>query len=232
MDIEKKYDYAKKAAIAAAGGAIAAGAHALSKKGGALMLDSLQAGEDMPAQEMEAYNGEYGMTDEGSAADMGQETAGQEMVAPSPVSLDDLSFGEAFRAARQVCGGGGGVFEWHGNYYNTYTKNEYEQLTEDDMDNLYDIYKQIANGDTDKLISSLGRTITTECTRQTTASLEEMLEEVYADSGTEDNCYNDQAQDSDYDDSDTYDEDMEDLDDQDSSFSSELDDIDFNNLYS
>lgn len=41
---------------------------------------------------------------------------------------DDMSFGEAFATARQAVGGGG-VFHWRGNVYNTYTKEEWNAMT-------------------------------------------------------------------------------------------------------
>ena len=41
---------------------------------------------------------------------------------------DDLSFGEAFAAARAEVGPGG-VFHWHGGIYNTYTADEWNAMT-------------------------------------------------------------------------------------------------------
>lgn len=41
---------------------------------------------------------------------------------------DDLSFGEAFAAARAEVGSGG-VFHWHGGIYNTYTADEWNSMT-------------------------------------------------------------------------------------------------------
>ena len=41
---------------------------------------------------------------------------------------DDMSFGEAFAAARNEVGAGG-VFEWHGQIYNTYTAEEWNGMT-------------------------------------------------------------------------------------------------------
>lgn len=41
---------------------------------------------------------------------------------------DDMSFGEAFAAAREEVGPGG-VFEWHGNLYNTYSAAEWEAMS-------------------------------------------------------------------------------------------------------
>ncbi len=44
---------------------------------------------------------------------------------------DNMSFGEAFAAARAEVGTGG-VFEWHGNLYNTFTAEEWDQMTTED----------------------------------------------------------------------------------------------------
>lgn len=41
----------------------------------------------------------------------------------------NLSFGEAFAAARAEVGAGG-VFHWHGRTYNTYTENEWENMSD------------------------------------------------------------------------------------------------------
>ena len=41
---------------------------------------------------------------------------------------DEMSFGEAFATARQAVGGGG-VFHWRGNVYNTFTKEEWNAMT-------------------------------------------------------------------------------------------------------
>lgn len=41
----------------------------------------------------------------------------------------DLSFGEAFAAARAEVGAGG-VFHWHGRTYNTYTESEWENMSD------------------------------------------------------------------------------------------------------
>lgn len=43
---------------------------------------------------------------------------------------DDMSFGEAFAAARAEIGPGG-CFEWHGNVYGTYTVDEWNHMTEE-----------------------------------------------------------------------------------------------------
>lgn len=44
---------------------------------------------------------------------------------------DDISFGEAFAAAREQVGPGG-VFEWRGNVYNTYSEEEWEAMSPED----------------------------------------------------------------------------------------------------
>ena len=43
---------------------------------------------------------------------------------------DDMSFGEAFAAARAEVGPGG-VFHWHGGIYNTYTADEWNAMSTD-----------------------------------------------------------------------------------------------------
>ena len=45
---------------------------------------------------------------------------------------DDMSFDEAFAAAREEVGPGG-VFEWHGNVYNTYLNSEWDAMTPEEQ---------------------------------------------------------------------------------------------------
>ncbi|MCD7721737.1 MAG: hypothetical protein LUI09_05860 [Prevotellaceae bacterium] len=45
---------------------------------------------------------------------------------------DSMSFTEAFNEARQEVGPGG-VFEWHGNLYNTYTSDEWNSMSHDEQ---------------------------------------------------------------------------------------------------
>lgn len=52
---------------------------------------------------------------------------------------DDLSFGEAFAAARAEVGPGG-VFHWHGGIYNTYTVDEWNAMT---IDQKHDFAQQV-----------------------------------------------------------------------------------------
>lgn len=49
-------------------------------------------------------------------------------VAVATTVNDDMSFGEAFAAARADVGSGG-CFEWHGNLYSTYTAEEWDSMT-------------------------------------------------------------------------------------------------------
>ena len=46
---------------------------------------------------------------------------------------DDMSFSEAFTAARNEVGSGG-VFEWHGNIYSTFTEDEWNGMTAEQRD--------------------------------------------------------------------------------------------------
>lgn len=63
-----------------------------------------------------------------------EENTGDELgqaVTPANVPIaevsDDMSFGEAFAAARAEVGAGG-VFRWHGNLYNTFTAEEWDAM--------------------------------------------------------------------------------------------------------
>ncbi|MBD5227674.1 MAG: hypothetical protein HDS67_06485 [Bacteroidales bacterium] len=76
-----------------------------------------------------------GMTDEASAA--GPDNHREELSNPEWVDdqikvatsvNDDMSFGEAFAAAREEVGPGG-CFEWHGQVYGTYTADEWKAMT-------------------------------------------------------------------------------------------------------
>ncbi len=58
--------------------------------------------------------------------------------APFASGIDDsMSFNEAFATARDDVGGGG-FFEWRGNTYGTYLKEEWDSLTEADKDDYWD----------------------------------------------------------------------------------------------
>ena len=61
---------------------------------------------------------------------------------------DDMSFNEAFAAARAEVGGGG-AFVWHGNVYNTYTADEWNAMTDEQREAFGDNFlSQAANIDT------------------------------------------------------------------------------------
>lgn len=61
-----------------------------------------------------------------------EEDAAAEELTPANVPVanvsDDMSFGEAFAAARADVGAGG-VFMWHGNLYNTYVAEEWDAMS-------------------------------------------------------------------------------------------------------
>lgn len=69
-------------------------------------------------------NQDYGNHNDGSA---NPEWVDDQMHVASSVS-DDMSFGEAFAAARAEVGSGG-CFEWHGNVYGTYTAEEWNHMS-------------------------------------------------------------------------------------------------------
>ncbi len=59
---------------------------------------------------------------------------GTEVVPPTSTN-ESVSFGQAFSTARRELGVGG-VFEWNGNKYTTYTEDEWAQLKEQDKEQL------------------------------------------------------------------------------------------------
>lgn len=62
---------------------------------------------------------------------------------------DDLSFADAFNAARAELGPGG-VFTWRGNVYNTYTEEEWRAMTEEQQDEFAeDVNPEISPADVD-----------------------------------------------------------------------------------
>lgn len=50
---------------------------------------------------------------------------------------DEMSFSEAFASAREEVGAGG-IFEWKGNSYNTYTKEEFDRMTDEEQGDYVD----------------------------------------------------------------------------------------------
>ena len=71
-----------------------------------------------------------GLAESAFAAQSGEVTPALSPLSVAEVS-DDMSFGEAYAAARgQV--GPGGVFEWRGNVYNTYNAEEWDAMSPED----------------------------------------------------------------------------------------------------
>ncbi len=71
-----------------------------------------------------------------------EESNNENVVIPDNVPIaesvnDDMSFSEAFAAAREEVGAGG-VFEWNGNMYNTYTAEEWEDMTPEERSEFSD----------------------------------------------------------------------------------------------
>lgn len=86
-----------------------------------------------------------------------QEEVTAETVQEGAVVNDDMSFGEAFAAARAAYGSGA-VFEWHGNTYNTYTREEVEaqeggQYAEVVDDVPVEVVEVDVAGDTDEVLA-------------------------------------------------------------------------------
>ncbi len=69
---------------------------------------------------------------EGGEANQHPDWTDGEVPVASSVS-DDMSFSEAFAAARTEVGSGG-VFEWHGNIYSTFTEEEWNGMTAEQRD--------------------------------------------------------------------------------------------------
>ena len=92
----------------------------------------VSAGEmDLSTLGMDALDGGdegLGESDEG----LGMNLSDGEIPVASSVS-DEMSFSEAFAAAREEVGAGG-VFEWNGNVYNTYYAEEWENMSEEEKD--------------------------------------------------------------------------------------------------
>lgn len=70
---------------------------------------------------------------EASTEEVQQASDAQETTLPVAQMHNDLSFGEAFAAARAEVGPGG-VFIWHGGIYNTYTADEWNAMTPQQKD--------------------------------------------------------------------------------------------------
>lgn len=57
---------------------------------------------------------------------------------------DEMSFGDAFAMARQEVGAGG-IFQWKGNTYGTYYKEEWENMTKEDKNEFAQSYQKTDN---------------------------------------------------------------------------------------
>lgn len=92
--------------------------------------EALENAEVLMSEEVVAVEEQAGV-----APDYSQQSEPAVSVAqaePVPVAsavTDDMSFSEAFAAARSEVGPGG-VFEWHGNTYNTYYKDEWDAMSD------------------------------------------------------------------------------------------------------
>jgi hypothetical protein len=88
---------------------------------GILMGAGLLYGGQVTARELDKPDGttEEPVTEDAQASDGGLQVA---------ATHDEMSFGEAFAAARAEVGPGG-VFHWHGGIYNTYTAEEWNSMT-------------------------------------------------------------------------------------------------------
>lgn len=58
---------------------------------------------------------------------------GEANATPEAQNHDEMSFDEAFAAARNEVGAGG-IFRWHGRYYGTYTKDEWQNMSQAEKD--------------------------------------------------------------------------------------------------
>lgn len=85
----------------------------------------------MSAEEREEYNDHFIWASEGHSAI--DSTANTDITASKAISMatcvdDNMSFSQAFAAARAEVGTGG-VFEWNGNLYNTFTATEWNHMS-------------------------------------------------------------------------------------------------------
>lgn len=118
-------------------------------------------------------------TDDGGKTDTGGKTEStgsqpdwvDDKVQVATTVNDDMSFGEAFASARKEVGPGG-VFEWHGQIYNTYTAEEWNGMTAEErteFGNHFD-WNQIdhSNSDVAQHSTTAGSTTTSNTQNATT----------------------------------------------------------------
>jgi hypothetical protein len=114
----------KKSSIGSIGGK--AGTAAMGAAGGFVVSSMAGPGADTDADENTGAGSESG-TMTGSATASAADFDGSTIPVADGVT-DDMSFNEAFAAAREETGPGG-YFHYHGGWYGTYYKNEWEQFS-------------------------------------------------------------------------------------------------------
>lgn len=134
---------------------ISAAAYAVSDDFDAVVDDFKDAASDILGSN-EAAAAEVNVNPELEAAEESEVVTEVEDVTASvaetlPVAevSDEMSFGSAFAAARSQVGAEG-VFEWRGNYYSTYTKEEWDAMDADARgEYMQKYYETDMNADTD-----------------------------------------------------------------------------------
>lgn len=97
---------------------------------------------------------------------------------------DEMTFGEAFAAARDEVGSGG-AFEWHGNVYSTYTAEEWDGMSEEERDEYYDHFNWSAQASDDSEGTRDSSEETGLAGEDTPVSGAETAAEAAAETGTE-----------------------------------------------
>lgn len=134
---------------------ISAAAYAVSDDFDAVVDDFKDAASDILGSN-EAAAAEVNVNPEQEAAEESEVvTEVEDMTASVAETLpvaevsDEMSFGSAFAAARSQVGAEG-VFEWRGNYYSTYTKEEWDAMDADARgEYMQKYYETDMNADTD-----------------------------------------------------------------------------------
>ena len=106
---------------------------------GILMGAGLLYAGQATAKELEATESPKEETPEVQAPEAGETSHTLENGLQVAAVSDDMSFAEAFAAARAEVGPGG-VFHWHGGIYNTYTAEEWNAMT---VDQKHDFAQQV-----------------------------------------------------------------------------------------
>ena len=147
--------------------AIALGTSAVIGAGAAVLMSATPAENVLDPDKPDGPN-----TPDGPAGDYPDWTDGEVPVAQS---VDNgMSFGEAFDAARAEVGSGG-VFEWHGNIYSTYTEDEWDAMSQMERDEYGSHFSwNGAASDNDVLATDATTEAGVEATAATTAPAEEI----------------------------------------------------------